>query len=400
VSLGLIDDITAVGRGAGLDAVGVTTAAPFDEARVRIEERKAAGLHGGMAFTYGRPGRSADPARHLEGARALVVGARRYHRQQVGPSPGAAPQPAAAASGAGTPAPGPPGAPAPAAVYARVARYAWHDHYAELRVGLQAIADRLAQDGWSALVLADDNRLIDRAAAHRAGLGWFGKNTNLLLPGRGSWFVLGAVLTDAPLPATDEPVPDGCGACNACQPACPTGALDEPGVLDARRCLAWLVEAPGAFPDEFRVALGDRLYGCDDCQEACPPNRLEIRRRPSAPAEADDEAWVDVLALLEADDDTLVTRYRRWYVPRRRPEYLRRNALVVLGNIGRGDDSRTESALRAALTHEAAVVRAHAVWAARRLGRDDLLVLVAGDGDPEVEVELTRAVVPVARGGA
>jgi epoxyqueuosine reductase len=144
------------------------------------------------------------------------------------------------------------------------------------------------------------------------------------------------------------------------------------------------------------VALGDRLYGCDDCQEACPPNRLEIRRRPSPPAEPEDEAWVDVLALLEADDDTLLVRFGRWYIPRRRPEYLRRNALVVLANVGDGGDMRTEAVLRGALNHGAAVVRAHAVWAARRLGRDDLLSLVAGDADPEVEAELAR-VVPVRR---
>jgi epoxyqueuosine reductase len=379
VGLGLIDDITAVGRGAGLDAVGVTTAAPFDEARIRIEERKAAGLHGGMAFTFGKPARSADPARHLEGARALVVGARRYHRREV----------SVATSVTGS----------SAAPRGRVARYAWGDPYADLRVGLGVMAERLERDGWATLVLVDDNRLIDRAAAYRAGLGWFGKNTNLLLPGRGSWFVLGAVLTDAPLPASDAPVPDGCGACSACQPACPTGALDEPGVLDARRCLAWLLEAPGTFPAELRVALGDRLYGCDDCQEACPPNRVEIRRRPSSPAEPDDEPWVDVLGLLEADDDTLRVRFARWYVPRRRPEYLRRNALVVLGNVGDGGDPRTEAVLRGALTHEAAVVRAHAVWAARRLGRDDLLSLVVGDADPEVEAELATAV-PTGPGAA
>jgi epoxyqueuosine reductase len=197
-------------------------------------------------------------------------------------------------------------------------------------------------------------------------------------------------------------VPDGCGACTACQPACPTGALDEAGVLDARRCLAWLLEAPGTFPEEFRAALGDRIYGCDDCQEACPPNRVEIRRRPSPAADQHDEAWVDVLALLEADDEMLLARFGRWYVPRRRPEYLRRNALVVLGNIGDGRDARTEAVLRAALTHEAAVVRAHAVWAARRLGRHDLLSLVAGEADPEVAAELAPDApdMPLGRGAA
>src|SRR4051812_25430984 len=170
--------------GAGLDAVGVASADPFVDARAVLEERKAQGLHGGMHFTYGDPSRSTDPSRTLPGAAALVVGARSYLRD--GPEP-------------------------PASIpVGRVARYSWHDHYAPLRVALQAMAVVLEEAGWQARVLADDNALVDRAAAHRAGLGWYGKNANVLLPGRGSWFVLGAVLTDAPLPPNDTPQPDGC----------------------------------------------------------------------------------------------------------------------------------------------------------------------------------------------
>ena len=158
-----------------------------------------------------------------------------------------------------------------------VARYASDDHYGPLRHALGVIAERLQRDGWQARVIADDNALVDREAARRAGLGWYGKNTNLLLPGLGSWFVLGSVVTDAPLPPAVELVADGCGACRRCLPACPTGALVAPGVLDARRCLAWLVQAPGVFPLEYRAALGDRLYGCDDCQEVCPENAAAVR---------------------------------------------------------------------------------------------------------------------------
>src|SRR5438132_1389898 len=105
------------------------------------------------------------------------------------------------------------------------------------------------------------------------------------------------------------PVADGCGACTRCLPACPTGALVAPGVLDARRCLAHLVQAPGPFPVELREALGDRLYGCDDCQEACPPNRTEDRRGPPPPPEADAEPWVPVLEVLAADDHELLRRF-------------------------------------------------------------------------------------------
>src|SRR5690606_1907168 len=100
-----------------------------------------------------------------------------------------------------------------------------------------------------------------------------------------------------------------------------------PGVVDARRCLAWLVQAPGRFPPSFRAALGDRIYGCDDCQEVCPPNRLVDRRDPP-PGGDDQQAWVDLVDLLDADDDELLRRHGRWYVPRRQPRYLRRNALV------------------------------------------------------------------------
>jgi len=345
----LAAELCGAGRDAGLDDVGIAPAQPFLATRAHLEARKAAGLHGGMHFTYGDPARSTDPGRALRGARSLVVGVRSYLRA------------------------GPGGAPAHGGPWGRVARYSWTDHYAPLRQALAVMRDRLMALGWSARVLVDDNGLVDREAAYRAGLGWYGKNTMLLLPGRGSWFVLGSVVTDAPLPASATMVPDGCGSCARCLPACPTGALVAPGVLDARRCLAWLLEAPGAFPKEHRRALGDRLYGCDDCQEACPPNRAAERHRPPPAPDAGDEPWMDVVGLLALDDHALLTRVGRWYVPRRQARYVRRNALVVLGNVGDGGDRRVEACLRDALHDRDPLLRAHAVWAAGRLGRHDLL---------------------------
>lgn len=340
----LTDDALTAARRAGLDAVGVAPAGAFDRTRRALEERKQAGLHGGMHFTYGDPARSTDPGRALQGARALVVGARSYRR--AAPAP---PRPEA----------GPVG---------RVARYSWDDPYPPLREALGAAAAVLEAAGWRARVLADDNALVDREAAYRAGLGWYGKNTNLLLPGRGSWFVLGSVVTDAPLPSSPGPVEDGCGACTRCLPACPTGALIAPGLLDARRCLAWLLEAPGPFPVEFREALGDRIYGCDDCQTACPENRSAERAAPPPPARAGDEAWVPLVEMLEADDAELMARFGRWYVPRRQPRFLRRNALVALGNVGESRSPRVVAAVRASLDSGDEIVREHAVWAAERLG--------------------------------
>jgi epoxyqueuosine reductase len=345
----LVDELRRIGLSSGLDAVGVTSAAVFDRARHMLQTRKEAGLHGGMHFTYGDPERSTDPDRALPGARSLVVGARSYQRTD-----------AESAIGGERP-------------QGRVARYSWRDEYAPLRDALGAMAARLEADGFRTRVLADDNALVDREAAWRAGLGWYGKNANLLLPGLGSWFVLGSVITDAPLPSSDQPVEDGCGSCTRCLPACPTGALVAPGVLDARRCLAWLLEAPGVFPIEYRQALGDRIYGCDDCQTACPPNRLAERRDQGRPITTEDQPWVDVLELLSLPDDELLARQGRWYIPRRQARYVRRNALVVLGNVGDGRDTEVARALKLALADSDPIVRGHAVWAARQLDRSDLL---------------------------
>ena len=360
----IVDD----GIAAGLAAAGITTADPFDDARRALEERMAAGLHGGMAFTYRNPARSTDAARSLPGARAIVVGALGYRRYATDVRPT-----------------GP---------LASVARYSWEDHYEPLRHILRGLAARLESDGWRTKVLVDDNALVDRAAAHRAGIGWFGKNTNLLLPGHGSWFVLGSVVTDAPLvPTATETTAltteAGCGTCTRCMPACPTGALVAPGVLDARRCLAWLLEAPGVFPPEHRVALGGRIYGCDDCQEVCPPNRLDERRTHVPAAGAGAEPWVDLLAMLAMGDDELIAHFGRWYVAGRDPAVLRRNALITLANVADPTDDRVRAAVDEATRDGRALVRAHAVWAAARLGYGDLVArLRDSETDPMVRDEL------------
>lgn len=393
----LAGELRRVGGDAGLDAMGFAAAEVFEETRGHIEQRRRDGLAGGMQFTYRNPRRSTDPRRALPGARSLVVGARRYMRRE--PAGGGAPdrEPADRAPADRAPALGDARA---VPVPARVARYSWSDHYQPLRRALGQVAARLERHGYRAAVLVDDNALVDREAARRAGLGWYGKNTNLLLPGAGSWFVLGSVLTDADLPPA-TPVQGGCGTCQRCLPACPTGALSAPGVLDARRCLAWLVQAPGVFPAEHRVALGDRLYGCDDCQEVCPVNLRAARRRPPPEAEPGSEAVVDALELLEAGDEDLLARYGRWYIPHRQPRYLRRNALLVMANTGDPEDPGVMAALGAALADPDGLIRAHAVWAAARLGQRHLLAPLAGDRDPLVREELAGVDgVPVRRPGA
>ncbi|MDE0134958.1 MAG: tRNA epoxyqueuosine(34) reductase QueG [Acidimicrobiaceae bacterium] len=380
----LLEQIQHAATSAGLDAVGVTNTAPFTQARRAIDERKAAGLHAGMWFTYGRPERSTTPANILTGARSIVVCARSYEP----PNPHTPEGPASAAGGSGT-----------------VAAYVASDAYGALRAGLERICEILQRSGFEAVTVCDDNRLVDRAAAARAGLGWLGRNTMLLSRELGSWTVLGSVVTTAELPAPDQAQSDGCGTCRRCQTACPTGALDTAGVLDANRCLAWLVQAPGVFPPEHRIALGDRLYGCDDCQTVCPFNDTAVTPARGQPVDlglrsngAARGNSVDVAELLRMTDDDLMAAFGHWYIPRRRPEYLRRNALVVLGNVGDPDSSAVEEMLRRSLSSASDVVAAHAVWAARRLGRDELVAEARSAGlgyhDPDglVAAELARPV--------
>ncbi|HVC66050.1 MAG TPA: tRNA epoxyqueuosine(34) reductase QueG [Acidimicrobiales bacterium] len=347
-------DVVRIGTEAGLAAVGIGGAGVFEATRATLHARRRAGLHGGMQFTYRNPDRSTDPSRIVEGARSLVVGAWGYRRLVPDGYPG----------------PGGPGT-RPAGV---VARYARRDHYASLRAALGQVARRLQADGWQARVVVDENALVDRAAAQRAGLGWYGRNSLLLLPGRGSWFVLGSVVTDAPLertpPSGYSSPAEGCGSCHRCVAACPTGALMGDGVLDARRCLAWLLQAPGPFPVEHRAALGGRIYGCDACQEVCPVNRAADRRRPPAAAEADTVAVVDLLALLGATDEELLVVNGRWYLAERDPRYLRRNALVALGNVGDGRDRATAATVARWAGSDDALLAEHARWASARLGLD------------------------------
>jgi epoxyqueuosine reductase len=365
--------IIEMARELGLDRVGFTDATVLERARVALHDRVDRGLSDTMGFTFRNPERSTDPRRAVDGARSVIVAARSYNVPDEEP---------------------------PTHLSATVARYARIDQYTPLRQALQKIALRLRADGHRAVVFADENDLVDREVAHRAGLGWFGKNANLLLPGAGSFFSLGSIVTTAEFAPATQPAPDGCGTCRLCIDACPTAAIVDIGVVDARRCLAWLVQKPGVFPVEFRESLGDRIYGCDDCQSTCPPNvRLAPRHRPRDAAELPvaigPGQHVDLLEILRVDDDRLIELYGRWYLADRDPMWLRRNALIILGNVAPVPvDDSVRSLLRHYLGSDVPILRAHALWVARRLGLDDLADSVRDDPDVVVRAEWLGPVNP------
>lgn len=336
-----IDDIRRDLAEVGVEHVGVASADVLMEARTALHQRIEAGLHDGMGFTFRNPERSTDPMRAVPGARSVIVAARSYLASDDPTRPGGGP-------------------------HARVGRYAWVDHYAPLRSALRSVARSIRRADERAVAFADDNSMVDRAIAHRAGLGWFGKNANLLLPGLGSWFVLGSIVTTAVYDADAAVVADGCGTCTRCIDGCPTGAIVAPGVIDAARCLSWILQKPGTMPVEWRSLVGDRIYGCDDCQDVCPIS-VRLGRRATIELEDSSGAWVDALALLEGDDDWIAGRYAHWYVADRDYRWVRRNALVVVGNVGEPDDTRCRQVLDRYRSGPDPVLAEHAAWALDRL---------------------------------
>jgi epoxyqueuosine reductase len=316
----------------GLDAVGAAPAEPYEETERHIRERRARGLFARMRFTMAQPEVSCHPESLLPGARSVVSAALSYYADGPDAQPGEG----------------------------RLPRYTWSDRYAELRKKLGQLGERM---GGEYRVLVDENQHVDREGASRAGVGFYGKNTLLITRRHGSWVVLGTVVTTAEIERS-APLDLDCGSCTRCIDACPTGALDDPGVLDSTKCLSYWSQAPGAVPAEYREEMGSYVYGCDICQDVCPWNRGTEKRRAGAGLPEDAEPVVSLVDWLEAADDDLRTRYDRLYFPRNDPRYLRRNALIAAGNSG-------EVALVPAVEHwresDDDLLREHAEWALERL---------------------------------
>jgi len=327
-----MQELSRLAEDLGLDVVGAAPASAYDETERHIRERRERGLFADMRFTMARPEQSCHPELLLEGARTVVSAALCYWADGEPPPPG----------------------------HGRLPRYTWWDAYSALRERLDELGRRL---GGAYRVFVDANQHVDREAAVRSGVGFYGKNTMLITRRFGSWVVLGTLVTDRELEPT-PPLGADCGSCTLCIDACPTGALDEPGVLDATRCLSYWTQSSEPFPEEYREALGDRVYGCDICQDVCPWNRGVERRRGGEEPPAGAEPHVSLVDWLEAPDEELAERYDRLFVPRNDPRYLRRNALVALGNTG-GEDAMPLAERYA--EGDDPLLREHGEWALRRL---------------------------------
>ena len=321
----------------GFTKAGIVRAGALDMEGERLSGWLGREFHGQMTWMVREPEKRSDPRALLPGCRSVVVAAMNYWPGEAE----AAPRP-----GRGK-----------VALYAR-----GRDYHRVLGEKLKALATWLdAEAGSTSRAFVDTGPVLERAWAERAGIGWIGKNANLLTRDRGSWLLLGEILTTAKLTPDAGPHAEFCGTCTACLDACPTGAIESPGVVDAHRCISyWTIEHRGDIPEAMRPAIGDWIFGCDLCLEVCPWNRFAKAGREARFAAREDRAAPALEPLLELDDAGFRRKFNGSPIQRATRDGFVRNVCVALGNVG-GESSRAALA-RAASNDSSEVVRAHARW--------------------------------------
>jgi epoxyqueuosine reductase len=348
------EDLAALASTLGFALCRVARAQPPPHA-AEFRAWLADGRAGEMAWLERNADRRTDPEAVLPGVRSVVVLAMSY----LAETPNAESRPPNAG---------------------RIARYAWGDDYHEvIEKKLRVLDEWLTARGGRQRCYVDTGPVLERDFAALAGAGWHGKSTMLIHPQLGTWFFLAEIFSTLELEA-DAPLPDRCGRCTRCIDACPTAAITAPHQLDARRCISYLtIEHKGAIPEALRPLMGDRIYGCDDCLEACPWNRFAQAGREAAFAAREFvHGWAlrDFLAL---DDEGFRALFRKSPIKRVKRRGFLRNVCVALGNVGTVDDL---PALERAAQDPEALIAEHAVWAVERIrarcGSGPAVTLAAG----------------------
>ncbi|MBI4282810.1 MAG: tRNA epoxyqueuosine(34) reductase QueG [Chloroflexi bacterium] len=354
--------VKACARELGFDLVGITSADPFSEKEETTLKRVRDGLMEGLPwFHQARVRRGCRPQDILPGARSIIAVAMSYLAEDTSPHGNA--------------------------LRGKVARYAWGLDYHQvmekrLRLLVRGLSERLGH-AIQARVYVDTGSMLDRAVAERAGIGWYGKSTNILTRSHGSWVFLGQVVTDLEL-EPDEPLKQSCGQCTLCIDQCPTGAIIAPYVVDNALCISYLtIENRGPIPRHLRPLVGGWVFGCDVCQEVCPVNRkAQPTREPAFQMGDHSFTSLELLPLLKMTEEEFRERFRHSPVKRAKRVGLLRNACVALGNTG---DARAVPSLVEALHHEEPLVRGHAAWALGRIGgpdaKDAMEKALATEGD-------------------
>jgi epoxyqueuosine reductase len=358
-------------RAAGFDDVRIATPAAIGKAGDRLDAFLAAGHHGTMAWM-------AETAARRRHPRALWPQVRSVAMMGLNYGPDHDPLQSLARADRGN-----------ISVYAR-----GDDYHDVVKKRLKAVAREFAREaGADVKVFVDTAPVMEKPLAAAAGLGWQGKHTNLVSRDFGSWLFLGAIFTDAVLPV-DEPETDHCGSCRACLDICPTDAFPAPYRLDARRCISYLtIEHAGPIPREFRSAMGNRIFGCDDCLAVCPWNKFAAAGRDAKLAAQAGRSLPPLAGLATLDDASFRTLFRKSPVKRTGRDRFLRNVMIAIGNSG---DCSLAAAARAGLGDTSGLVRGAAIWAlSRLLPAEQFRALARTEGaiehDPEVREEWEMA---------
>jgi epoxyqueuosine reductase len=344
VTASLKQALTDEARAQGFDCVGVADPAAITEAAKHFREFLDAGSHGDMNWLAAGPERRADPRVLWAGVRSVIMLGVNY-----GPDQNPLDILAQRSRGA-------------------ISVYAQGDDYHEvIKKRLKALARWLvATSGAEVKVFVDTAAVMEKPLAHAAGLGWQGKHTNLVSREFGSWLFLGAIFTTLELPR-DGAEGDHCGSCQACLDICPTAAFPAPYKLDARRCISYLtIENKGPIPHEFRQAIGNRIYGCDDCLAVCPWNKFAQTGREAKLAARDELRAPDLADLARLDDSAFRARFTKSPVKRIGRDRFARNVLIAIGNSG---DTALAVEAERLLDDQNPMVRGAAAWALSQLMR-------------------------------